>query len=144
MGLDVLWGYDRRPVSMAVLRAKTGRSWPFLSGCQDGGTQDYHTTTYRQLSYYSFLLRHHNTHIQTERQTDTLNTQHLRHGELFGQRRRGAWQRPFLFSLVHPAGGRHITHHTRFLWWWRRTDENSSYHTTSIPRIFVRCCTSPP
>lgn len=47
--------------------------------------------------------------------------------------------------LVHlPGGGStHITHHTRFPWWWRRTDENSSYHITSIPRIFVRCCTCP-
>lgn len=110
MGLDVLWGYDRRPVSMAVLRAKTGRSWPFLSGCQDGGAQDYHLPTDNSHTTFFFFL-HHNTHIQTERQTDTLNTQHLRHGELYGQRRRGHGNAHFILVWFISWGS---THHTSY------------------------------
>lgn len=74
MGLDILWGYDRRPVSMAVLRAKTGRSWPFLSGCQDGGAQDYHLPTDNSHTTFFFFITT-LTYRQKDRQThSTRNT----------------------------------------------------------------------
>lgn len=115
-------GYDRRPVSMALLRAKTGKRWPFLSGCQDGGAQDYQYLTDNSHTTFFFFILITNTHIQADRQTDTLSThshthtQHLRHGELFGQRRRGHGNAHFFLVWFISWGGRHITHHTRFLW----------------------------
>lgn len=59
---------------MALLRAKTGKSWPFLSGCQDGGAQDYHYLTDNSHTTFFFFILITNTHIQADRQTDTLNT----------------------------------------------------------------------
>lgn len=61
------------------------------------------TTTYRQLSYYLFL--HSSQHSHTGRQTDR-HTQHTTPTTwgAFRSEEEGAWQRPFLFSLVHQLG----------------------------------------
>ncbi|KAK2611482.1 hypothetical protein N8I77_004818 [Diaporthe amygdali] len=136
-GLDVIWGYDRRPVSMALLRARRKRGLALILGFQTAERKAT-TTDNSHTTFSSFDSCTTRKQTQTHKHT----TQDRRHGELFDQRR-GACNAQF-FSLVHFAEGRHITHHTRFLWWWRRTEENSLYHTTSIPRIFVRCCTCRP
>lgn len=116
-------GYDRRPVSMALLRAKDGQELAFSFGLSRRRSARL-PLPYRQLSYYLFLLHSHHKHSHTGRQTDRHTPTHTQtHTHTtpttwgaFWSEEEGAWQRPFLFSLVHQLGGRHITHHTRFLW----------------------------
>lgn len=106
MGLDVLSGHDRRPVSMAYWR-QDGQVLALPFGLSDGGAQDYHY--YQQLSYYLFLLHpSKNTHKQ-DRQRHS-HGQYLRHGELLGQGRRGHGTAHFFFSFGSSAGGRHTSH----------------------------------
>lgn len=88
-GLDIQSGCDRRPVSMALLKARRAGASPSFRAVS-GGAQDYHC--YRQLSYYIFLyFIHQNTHKQ-DRQAGRQrhpHAQYLRHGELLGQREEG-------------------------------------------------------
>lgn len=140
-------GYDRRPVSMALLRAKTGKSWPFLSGLSRRRSARL-PLPYRQLSYYLFSSSFSSqtlTYRQTDRQTYSTHThtQHLRHGELFGQRRRGHGNAHF-FLVWFISWGVDTSHIIPvFFGDGGAPMKIPLYHTTSIPRIFVRCCTSP-
>lgn len=112
MGLDVLWGYDRRPVSMALLRAKDGQELAFSFGVVKTAERKT-TTTYRQLSYYLFLL-HSSQHSHTGRQTDR-DTQHTNNpydmGSFYGQRGRGHGNAHFFLVWFISWGS---THHTSY------------------------------
>lgn len=123
-----------------------GRSWPFLSGCRMAERRDYHY--YRQLSYYypfpsSITHTTYKPDRETDRQETLTRTIPTTWGAFRTEGRRGHGTARFFLVLVHQPGV--DTHHTSypFSLVMAATDENSSYHTTSIPRIFVRCCTSP-
>lgn len=89
MGLDVFWGDDRRPVSMALLKARRAGASLFFRVIRRRSARSPPLPTTLILPFFFFI--HLITH-KKDRQTDILShshTQHLRHGEHFGQRRRG-------------------------------------------------------
>lgn len=96
MGLDVLSGHDRRPVSMALLKARWAGVLAHPLGLSDGGAQ--RTTTTTDNSHTTFLLFNHPQHSQI-RQTDRdIHTDHTYDmGSFWVRGEEGAWQRPFLF-----------------------------------------------